>query len=119
MAPLTALERCNPAAPAGVGRGRDGSDGVVQGAVLEATLERITYANEDTGYIVAKVDTGRGGDLVTVVGCAAGCPAGGGAAAARAVGFPSAVRAAVPCGGLHARCCRRPCRASAVTWGRG
>jgi len=33
-----------------------------------ATLERITYANEDTGYMVAKVDTGRGGELVTVVG---------------------------------------------------
>ena len=39
-----------------------------QAATLEATLERITYANEDTGYIVAKVDTGRGGELVTVVG---------------------------------------------------
>ena len=39
-----------------------------QVATLEATLERITYANEDTGYIVAKVDTGRGGELVTVVG---------------------------------------------------
>ena len=37
-------------------------------ATLEATLERITYANEVTGYIVAKVDSGRGGDLVTVVG---------------------------------------------------
>jgi exodeoxyribonuclease V alpha subunit len=40
--------------------------------VLEATLERITYANEDSGYIVAKVDTGRGGDLVTVVGALLG-----------------------------------------------
>jgi len=39
-----------------------------QVATLEATLERITYANEDNGYIVAKVDTGRGGELVTVVG---------------------------------------------------
>ena len=43
----------------------------VQAAVLEATLERITYANEDTGYVVAKVDTGRGGD-VTVVGALLG-----------------------------------------------
>ncbi|MGY1714711.1 ATP-dependent RecD-like DNA helicase [Geodermatophilus sp. SYSU D01106] len=38
------------------------------GQVLEATLERITYANPQTGYTVARVDTGRGGDLVTVVG---------------------------------------------------
>ena len=28
----------------------------LQEAVLEATLERITYANEDSGYVVAKVD---------------------------------------------------------------
>ncbi|HEY5151457.1 MAG TPA: ATP-dependent RecD-like DNA helicase, partial [Mycobacterium sp.] len=39
-----------------------------QVATLEATSERITYANEDSGYVVAKVDTGRGGELVTVVG---------------------------------------------------
>ena len=38
------------------------------GAVLEATLERITFADPRTGYTVARVDTGRGGDLVTVVG---------------------------------------------------
>ncbi len=38
------------------------------GAVLEATLERVTFANAQTGYTVARVDTGRGGDLVTVVG---------------------------------------------------
>ncbi|MFD1147503.1 SF1B family DNA helicase RecD2 [Saccharothrix hoggarensis] len=37
-------------------------------AVLEAVLERITFANEETGYTVARVDTGRGNDLVTVVG---------------------------------------------------
>src|SRR4051812_21111971 len=37
-------------------------------AVLEATLERITFANPQTGYSVARVDTGRGSDLVTVVG---------------------------------------------------
>src|SRR3954452_22765180 len=38
------------------------------GAVLEATLERITFANPQTGYTVARVDTGRGSELVTVVG---------------------------------------------------
>ncbi|GLU49510.1 SF1B family DNA helicase RecD2 [Nocardiopsis ansamitocini] len=41
-------------------------------SVLEAVLERITYANEDTGYTVARVDPGRGGDLVTVVGALLG-----------------------------------------------
>src|SRR5438045_7511121 len=36
-------------------------------AVLEGVLERITYANEENGYTVARVDTGRGaGDLLTV-----------------------------------------------------
>jgi exodeoxyribonuclease V alpha subunit len=38
-------------------------------AVLEAVLERITYANEETGYTVARVATERTGpDLLTVVG---------------------------------------------------
>src|SRR5215469_3363272 len=45
-------------------------------AVLDAVLERITYANEDTGYTVARVDTGRGGDLVTVVGALLGAQPG-------------------------------------------
>jgi exodeoxyribonuclease V alpha subunit len=37
-------------------------------AVLEAVLERLTYANQETGYTVARVATPRSGDLVTVVG---------------------------------------------------
>ena len=37
-------------------------------ATLEAVLERITYANEETGYTVARVATGRSNDLLTVVG---------------------------------------------------
>ena len=38
-------------------------------AVLEGVLERITYANEDTGYTIARLATERSGpDLVTVVG---------------------------------------------------
>ncbi|MFI6024465.1 SF1B family DNA helicase RecD2 [Amycolatopsis magusensis] len=45
-------------------------------ATLEATLERITFASEETGYTVAKVDTGRGGDLVTVVGALLGAQPG-------------------------------------------
>jgi exodeoxyribonuclease V alpha subunit len=37
-------------------------------ATLDAVLERITYANQETGYTVARVATGRSSDLVTVVG---------------------------------------------------
>jgi exodeoxyribonuclease V alpha subunit len=37
-------------------------------ATLDAVLERITYANQDTGYTVARVATDRGSDLLTVVG---------------------------------------------------
>lgn len=46
-------------------------------ARLEGVLERITYANEETGYTVGRVDTGRGaGDLLTVVGSLLGAQAG-------------------------------------------
>jgi exodeoxyribonuclease V alpha subunit len=53
-----------------------GGDGTVPGmqqtsaapATLEAVLERITYANQDTGYTVARVATNRSSDLLTVVG---------------------------------------------------
>jgi exodeoxyribonuclease V alpha subunit len=39
------------------------------GAVVNAVLERITYANEETGYTIARVATDRSGtDLLTVVG---------------------------------------------------
>jgi exodeoxyribonuclease V alpha subunit len=44
--------------------------------VLEAVLERITYANEETGYTVARVDIARGGELVTVVGALLGAQPG-------------------------------------------
>ncbi len=38
-------------------------------ATLDVVLERITYANEETGYTVARVATARsGGELLTVVG---------------------------------------------------
>ncbi|MCF6523733.1 ATP-dependent RecD-like DNA helicase [Streptomyces sp. JJ36] len=48
-----------------------------QPAVLEGVLERITYANEDNGYTVARVDTGRGGgELLTVVGSLLGAQVG-------------------------------------------
>ncbi|MFJ5874801.1 ATP-dependent RecD-like DNA helicase [Streptomyces sp. NPDC093088] len=44
---------------------------------MTGVLERITYANEETGYTVARVDTGRGaGDLLTVVGALLGAQPG-------------------------------------------
>lgn len=46
-------------------------------ALVEGVLERITYANEENGYTVARVDTGRGGgDLLTVVGSLLGAQPG-------------------------------------------
>lgn len=50
---------------------------MVNTAVVEGVLERITYANEESGYTVARVDTGRGaGDLLTVVGALLGAQVG-------------------------------------------
>ncbi|ARF55411.1 SF1B family DNA helicase RecD2 [Streptomyces gilvosporeus] len=50
---------------------------MVNGSVVEGVLERITYANEETGYTVARVDTGRGSsDLLTVVGALLGAQPG-------------------------------------------
>ena len=45
-------------------------------AVLEAVLERVTYANEETGYSVARVATARSSDLLTVVGALLGAQPG-------------------------------------------
>lgn len=39
-------------------------------------MERVTFANEQTGYTVARVDPGRGGELVTVVGSLSGAQPG-------------------------------------------
>jgi exodeoxyribonuclease V alpha subunit len=41
---------------------------VAPSAILDAVLERITYANEETGCTVARVATDRSSDLLTVVG---------------------------------------------------
>lgn len=63
----------------GTGTGAGGGDQAVprQLAQVEGVLERITYANEETGYTVARVDTGRGGnDLLTVVGALLGAQPG-------------------------------------------
>ncbi|MEC4020094.1 SF1B family DNA helicase RecD2 [Streptomyces sp. H27-D2] len=60
-----------------MGAGQQAVKGEFRLAVLEGVLERITYANEDNGYTVAKVDTGRGaGDLLTVVGALLGAQPG-------------------------------------------
>lgn len=48
--------------PTGPGVQRDAS-------VLEGVLERVTFANPETGYTIARIDPGRGGpDLITAVG---------------------------------------------------
>src|SRR6266568_4696806 len=39
------------------------------GAILDGVLERITFANPETGYTIARIDPGRGGpDMITAVG---------------------------------------------------
>ncbi|MFJ2865520.1 ATP-dependent RecD-like DNA helicase [Kitasatospora sp. NPDC087314] len=56
---------------------QSGQEAPRQLAQVEGVLERITYANEETGYTVARVDTGRGGnDLLTVVGALLGAQVG-------------------------------------------
>ena len=79
-------------------------------SVLEAVLERITYANEDTGYTIARVATERTGpDLLTVVGPLLGRPGRGEPAADRTLGQPPQVRQAVHSGFLHHRAaCHQP-----------
>jgi exodeoxyribonuclease V alpha subunit len=48
---------------------RQAPSGAPVESVLEAVLERVTYANEETGYTIARVATERSGpDLLTVVG---------------------------------------------------
>jgi len=39
-------------------------------------MERITYANPETGYTIARIDSGRGPDLITAVGPLAGAQVG-------------------------------------------
>ncbi len=37
-------------------------------SLLDGVLERVTYANAETGYTIARIDAGRGAELVTAVG---------------------------------------------------
>ncbi len=63
--------------PGGLSAGTGTVGTMSNSAVLEGVLERITYANEENGYTVARVDTGRGaGDLLTVVGSLLGAQPG-------------------------------------------
>ena len=64
------------------------------GAVVEATLKRITFANAQTGYTVARWLPG-GAVTWSPWWVPAGRPTGGDAAAARTVESASAVRPAV------------------------
>jgi exodeoxyribonuclease V alpha subunit len=64
MSDVTAARQASPDSP-----GPSAPPGAPADSVLEAVLERVTFANEETGYTIARVATDRGGpDLLTVVG---------------------------------------------------
>ncbi|WP_243761346.1 helix-hairpin-helix domain-containing protein, partial [Streptomyces sp. YIM 98790] len=66
-----------PARQSSAASGSPQQPGAPRRAVVEGVLERITYANEENGYTVARVDTGRGGgELLTVVGALLGAQVG-------------------------------------------
>ncbi len=56
--------------PAGTGPQRDGTAVQRDGTVLDGVLERVTFANPETGYTIARIAPDRGGSagLVTAVG---------------------------------------------------
>jgi hypothetical protein len=87
-------------------------------AILEAVLERITYANQETGYTVARVATDRSSDLLTVVGPLLGAQPGE-SCACRAAGPATPSTAASSKSRPTPPCCRRLSRGSAATWVRG
>ena len=51
-----------------VAAGRVKGGGEAGGAVLDGVLERVTFANPETGYTIARIAPERGGELVTAVG---------------------------------------------------
>src|SRR3954449_8779462 len=68
VVPAGTMGRVSPSSPT-----RDAQRRGPGGTVLDAVLERITYANEETGYTIARVATDRSGaGLVTVVGALLG-----------------------------------------------
>ena len=70
MSDVTAARQTSPVSAAVPARpGDPARPGPPADSVLEAVLERVTFANEETGYTIARVATDRGGpDLLTVVG---------------------------------------------------
>ena len=84
-------------------------------ATLEAVLERITYANQETGYTVARVATDRSSDLLSVVGPLLGAqPEESLRLQGRWTSHPST--AASSKSRPTPPCCPRPSRGSAATW---
>ena len=96
------------------------SPAVPQGlSVLEAVLERITYANEDTGYTIARVATERTGpDLLTVVGPLLGAQVGESLRLTGRWGSHPGTAGSSRCTPTPP-CCLPRSRASAATWARG
>jgi hypothetical protein len=62
--------------PGGTVAGMQQTRAAAAPATLDAVLERITYANQETGYTVARVATARGSELLTVVGALLGAQPG-------------------------------------------
>ena len=88
-------------------------------SVLEAVLERITYANEDTGYTIARVATERTGpDLLTVVGPLLGAQVGESLRLTGRWGSHPKYGKQFQVDSTP-RCCRPRSRGSAATWVRG
>ena len=89
------------------------------GAVLDGVLERVTFANPETGYTIARIAPERGGaELITAVGPLLGAQIGEFLRLrGRWSSHPKHGRqfevASTP------RCCPPPPRASRSTWARG
>jgi hypothetical protein len=108
------MGRVSTSSPAG-DEERRRAGGAVLDAVLDAVLERITYANEETGYTIARVATDRSGsDLVTVVGALLGVQPGR-ACAWWADGAPIRGTGGSSRSSRTPRCCRPRSRASNAT----
>ena len=96
-----------------------GAGAVPPESVLEAVLERVTYANEETGYTIARVATERSGpDLLTVVGPLLGAQVGESLRlSGRWTSHPRTAGSS-RCGPTRP-CCQQPSRASSATWAPG
>ena len=89
------------------------------GAVLDGVLERVTFANPETGYTIARIAPERGGaELITAVGPLLGAQIGEFLRLRGRWSSPPEVRPAVRGGTPTPRCCPPPPRASRSTWAR-